>query len=367
MDREEAKLPFSEGNRYEAAVKTMVLCKQAFNELGIPFWLSNGTLLGVARDGDFLLHDKDIDTGVWDDVGIDHALIKRKFVEKGFEFNHEFGCPGDGHEYAFYSPFNIRFDIFFYVRETTNCWMALWVGDQQRRMVFPPMEDYSSVEFCGAGFLIPSNYEAWLIANYGADWKTPVIDWNWMDSPKNFGTILMNETYWKEFYSKPHTSEPSPFAIWAVGSGLCGKRVIDFGCGNGRDTRYLATCNNVVGVDSNAPDEGPMFHRTTIENFLNTNPVADVAYCRFLFHACDAFTEDLILKWVRGNHAVLYMENRSVLDTPDQTHERRLMNGAVFAEKLIEQGFTIFYHQEGHGMAVFKDEDPHIIRMIAEG
>jgi hypothetical protein len=32
---------------------------------GLVFWLSEGTALGARRDGDFILHDDDLDIGVW--------------------------------------------------------------------------------------------------------------------------------------------------------------------------------------------------------------------------------------------------------------------------------------------------------------
>ena len=31
----------------------------------IPFWLSEGTALGIIREGDFISHDDDVDVGMW--------------------------------------------------------------------------------------------------------------------------------------------------------------------------------------------------------------------------------------------------------------------------------------------------------------
>ena len=31
----------------------------------VPFWLSEGTALGVIREGDFISHDDDVDVGIW--------------------------------------------------------------------------------------------------------------------------------------------------------------------------------------------------------------------------------------------------------------------------------------------------------------
>jgi len=173
----------------------------------------------------------------------------------------------------------------------------------------------------------------------------------------------MNETFWKEFYTKPHTMEPTAFVRWC---GIQGKRVIDFGCGNGRDTVYLAEKNNVIGVDMFAP-ENPLLFCCPIERLLKVDPEADVAYCRFLFHAIEAQTEELIVNWASRHKAVLYVEARSIYDKPNPDHERRLMDGNAFVHGLLEAGFRVTHYQEGHGLAVFNEEDPHVIRVVAQG
>lgn len=173
----------------------------------------------------------------------------------------------------------------------------------------------------------------------------------------------MNEAYWKKFYSRSHTLNPSPFVEWA--GSIKGLRVIDFGCGNGRDTYHLLRNNDVIGVDPCAP-EGPLFVRSTIEEFLETKPFAEVAYCRFLFHACEKSTQDAILDWAKFNGAKLYAEFRSDKDTPPPGHDRRLINGSEFLKDLLERGFHIVFYEERIGLAKFENEDPMIIRVIAE-
>ena len=174
---------------------------------------------------------------------------------------------------------------------------------------------------------------------------------------------MMNEQYWREFYSRPHTLEPSPFAVWAR-QFLYGKRVLDLGCGNGRDTNYLRCTNDAIGVDLFAP-EGPQFRRQSIESYLEDVPKAEVFYCRFLFHAIGEELQRLILYTCRTAGAVIYIEVRSTLDTPNPDHERRLIDGQELLAWLQRNHFYILHYEEGHGLAEFGGENPHVIRIVA--
>lgn len=173
----------------------------------------------------------------------------------------------------------------------------------------------------------------------------------------------MNEEHWRQYYAARHDLEPSPFAVWAQQT-IQGKRIIDFGCGNGRDTYYLRLLNDVTGVDMFAP-EGPDFYRGRIEDFLKTEPKADIAYCRFLFHAIEEDLQWDILRWVQKNKAALYAEARTIYDKPNPDHERRLIDGNEFAKELISFGFHLCFYQEGFGLAPYAhNEDPHVVRFI---
>lgn len=183
------ELPFSVPERHEAAVRTLALAKTVLQNISVPFWLSHGTLLGAIRDHDFIAHDSDIDLGIWD-ADCDHELVAREFEASGFRSAQELGSVGLGHQMAFWSPFGVYIDLFFYVREADSCWMALWVEGKAKRMVFPPIVEFAPIQFCGDDYLVPVNYEELLCANYG-DWSKKVApverggEWRWWDSPRN--------------------------------------------------------------------------------------------------------------------------------------------------------------------------------------
>jgi SAM-dependent methyltransferase len=179
----------------------------------------------------------------------------------------------------------------------------------------------------------------------------------------------MNEQFWQDFYSKPHTQDPSPFAQWCnIGQG----RVVDFGCGNGRDSQFIGNNATVIGVDLCAPEEqspyygAPTFVRSSIEDFLATNTEGSVAYCRFLLHAVEPDVQEDIFQWAIKNRAALYLEFRTDKDKPKPDHKRRLINGNHLMLHLMTLGFSIARYEEGYGLAPFNGEDPHIARIVTE-
>ena len=179
---------------------------------------------------------------------------------------------------------------------------------------------------------------------------------------------MMNEQYWREFYAKPHLElvSPSPFALWA-GRWIRNRRVVDLGCGTGRDTQYFRLQNpDILGVDQFAP-LGEGFLQSDIESFLRADPEVDVAYCRFLFHAIEAKLQKKILDWAFRHGATIYIEARSTLDQPKPGHKRRLVDGQQLVIEMIEQGFRLFHFEEGYGRACFGYENPHVFRIVAKG
>jgi SAM-dependent methyltransferase len=64
-------------------------------------------------------------------------------------------------------------------------------------------------------------------------------------------------------------------------------RVLEVGCGSGELARALASCgHNITAIDPEAP-EGPMFHKTSLEEFRVGGPFDAVVASRSLHHIPD--------------------------------------------------------------------------------
>lgn len=156
--------------------------KSILDTLSLPFWLSNGTLLGYYREGSFIEHDPDIDVGVWRDDWT--ADIAPSFQDAGFRLYREYGSLDAEYQYSFYKR-DIKFDIFFYVEEDDHSWQPIFErGRIPHRYIFPRFT-LSPVEFLGTTFLVPTDIEAMLVAQYGEDWRIPITEWDCITSPRN--------------------------------------------------------------------------------------------------------------------------------------------------------------------------------------
>lgn len=167
-----------------------------------------------------------------------------------------------------------------------------------------------------------------------------------------------NKEYWSDYGDAP--MEPSSFAYFCRGFMRPGNVIIDMGCGNGRDTLYFRREGMIVMPVDYAIRDIDGFVKKDFGNpiFL---PRADYVYCRFLFHAIPEDMEERILRASRG--CGLMIEARSDKGVvPDDSHYRRLINAGKLRGKLED----VIYMVEQNNLAVYKDENPVIIRIVCQ-
>ena len=210
---------------------------------------------------------------------------------------------------------------------------------------------------------------------------------------------MNDKKYWTEYYSK--NSKPtvaSTFAEFILPKLDSNKNLIELGCGNARDSIYFAQNNlNVIAVDQvqeeidylieNHKTENILFVCDDFTNLANTHHNIinetdfDYIYSRFTFHSINEAKEDRTLDWIentldkggcflleaRSLNDPMFKQGKSLSDTENYTtHYRRYMDLDKIIEKLESRNFEIIYNVEDNNLAVYKDDNPYVIRIMAK-
>lgn len=198
--------------------------------------------------------------------------------------------------------------------------------------------------------------------------------------------------HWTQFYRDHKAQAPSPFAIACSRRFLAQMSLLELGCGNGRDAAFFAQRGlRVTALDrSDAAIEscrsGPIgavaeFICLDAANAGSLSPRRfDVVYSRFSLHAMTREEESGALQASRdllSSGGLLCIECRSINDalaregeviSPTERisgHYRRFIVRQELVEQLENLDFDIIEQIESQGLAIYGDEDPVVIRVIA--
>ena len=187
----------------------------------------------------------------------------------------------------------------------------------------------------------------------------------------------MNNTekkYWSIFYNKFNDLNPSKFAEFIesyLNTFNKQFRILDIGCGNGRDTYYLAKKHVVLGIDiSNLPKDSDQarFQQENMVTFDKTN--YDIIYSRFTFHSISDELQEKLIESIKPN-TILCIETRSDKDrdiekTYGDNHYRNYTNLNKITLLLKKNNFKIIHSSECRDVARYKSENPTCIRIICK-
>lgn len=208
-----------------------------------------------------------------------------------------------------------------------------------------------------------------------------------------------DKEYWTEYYAK--NSKPtnaSTFAEFILPKLGANKNLIELGCGNGRDSIYFAQNNlNVIAVDQvqeevdylnkHHKEENITFICDDFTNLANTSldlikeTEFDYVYSRFTFHSINETKENRTLDWIedklseggcflleaRSINDPMFKQGKSLSENENFTnHYRRYMDLDKIVDKLLSRKFEILYKVEDNNLAVYKDDNPYVIRIIAK-
>ncbi len=204
----------------------------------------------------------------------------------------------------------------------------------------------------------------------------------------------MSETkeYWESYYAKHRNpKESSLFAQFVQPFLKPGKKLVELGCGNGRDSIFFSNLGvEVLGLDQ-CPDEmthlnknygtnNLKFECADFTSFKDSSSV-DFAYSRFTLHAIDLESEKNTLNNIYQqliDSGLFFIEVRSTFDpwygkgekvaehAFISDHYRRFIDLDEFILRCEKIGFKVIYKIISTGLAPHKDEDPKVIRVILQ-
>ncbi len=376
-------------------------------ECDLPAFITYGTLLGAVRDGKLIGHDDDVDVAYLSphehpaDIARESFDLQRTFVRRGWEVK-RFSAGFLQVNFAGQDGVFRHVDVFTCFRVHDRFYQAFAVGADLPRSAIVPL---GQVTLNGRQLPAPADPDALLVATYGPSWRVPDPSFQFKIRRETrrriggwLGGLHLNIKYWDEFYRSQRSAavpqDPSAFARWVSEEEQGTTPVVDIGSGTGRDSLWFARAGHpVLGLDyaesaieraTNAAEADGLDAKFEVLDLYDLRQVMEmgarlaheershVIYGRFLVHALeDAGRQQLwrLAAMALKPGGLLYLEFRTGEDE-DQPHVfgehfRRYLSPDDVVAEIEERGGEIKHREEGHGLAVYKDEDPHVARIVA--
>lgn len=382
------------------------LLRDLRDEGGVQAFLAFGGLLGAVREGKLIGHDSDADVGYLSacthplDVIRESFQLQRVLRRRGYTIRRWSAA-----------SFKVRFrdadglsrgiDVFggFIVNDLFH--LMPNVRTPLPRSALVPLGE---VTLHGRQLPAPANPETLLAATYGEGWRVPDPSFKfqppasarrrltgWMRGLKE------HNRYWESFYSGQRSAavpdQPSAFAQWVHDREPTSRRIVDIGFGTARDALWFAGLGyQVHGLEyaraaveharetattAGVPATFEVFNLYDLRQVLATGArlaqdrTPKTLYGRFLLHALEDDGRHNL--WRLAQMALraggrLYLEFRTGKDA-DAEHEfgehfRRYLSPDTVVDEIESRGGHIEYREEDHGLAVYKNEDPHVCRIV---
>lgn len=167
-------------DRRLAIASDLAACKAAFSQVGIPWVIMGGVVLGYARYKEIMPWDTDLDVGIFTEItDVQWRSLMSALYDQGFR-----------------KIINQRMDFTYCYRETEfNMWMFHKNGNYYE--AFPSTtpdvkfvekamwyDEPQTIRFLDDTYPVPNNMEDYLACQYGVDWRTNVVkdhEWYYLD------------------------------------------------------------------------------------------------------------------------------------------------------------------------------------------
>lgn len=154
----------------ETIASDLLACKKSFDDVGIPWVIMGGIVLGYARYKKIMEWDTDVDVAIFSEItNVQWQAVCTSLRKHGFNIG------------------NVRKD-FLCCRRETSFNLDLYHKDGNFYNSFPTttpglkfvekgkwFDEIQMVDFLGDKYPMPNHLEEFVVAHYGADWKTNII------------------------------------------------------------------------------------------------------------------------------------------------------------------------------------------------
>lgn len=209
--------------------------------------------------------------------------------------------------------------------------------------------------------------------------------------------MVEQRRYWDDFYrggrsaKVPH--DPSAFATWVAQQLRSEQTIVECGFGNARDSLWFAHHGHAVrgydfadsavaaaqGAAAAEPSMDARFESLDLSDSaavtaaaadLQALPGLAAVYGRFLIHSLEEEGRHNLIELARSLAGEIYVEFRTGKDAGQKhlfgdDHYRTYLDPQTVVSEIEARGGTLKVLQQGHGMAVYKSEDPHVARIVA--
>jgi hypothetical protein len=210
-------------------------------------------------------------------------------------------------------------------------------------------------------------------------------------------SVDAHRRYWDEFYKSARSADvppdPSAFAAWTQERLRADQLIVEFGFGTARDALwFLQQGHPVRGYDfaGSAVDAAnlhaealPGDAQFAVLDLSDTSAVdetvaelsghqqAPAVYGRFLIHSLTDDGRTNLIDLARSLGGELYVEFRTGKDEGKthvfgDDHYRTYLDPESVVLEIEARGGRVTTLDQGHGRAVYKSEDPHVARVVAD-